>query len=154
MEKEFHIVLVEPLIPQNTGSIARLCVATNTQLHLIKPLGFDLSEKAVRRAGLDYWKHVKLHVYESFGTFKEQVPPDSNLWFISKFGKKNIYDTKFSYKDFFIFGKETTGLPDAIHKEEPKEAFLNIPMPSNNVRCINLANASAVVVYEALRQQL
>lgn len=150
----FHIALIEPLIPQNTGNIGRLCVATNSTLHLIEPLGFDISSSAVRRAGLDYWKHLNLKTYPSFAAFKEKIPSHTNLWFISKFGKKTIYDASFSKNDFLIFGKETKGLPSAVHETEPQEAFLKIPLLSKNARSLNLGNAASIVLYEALRQTL
>lgn len=147
-----NIVLFEPLIPQNTGNIGRLCVAINASLHLIKPLGFDLSEKALRRAGLDYWKHLNLQLHESYEDFRETVPGERNLWFISKFGKKTIHQVSYQKNDFIVFGQETKGLAPYIHKQEPKECFLQIPMFSQNVRSLNLANSVSITAYEAVRQ--
>jgi tRNA (cytidine/uridine-2'-O-)-methyltransferase len=149
----FHIVLVEPQIPPNTGNIGRLCVATRTRLHLIEPLGFDLSEKAVRRAGLDYWKHIDLHIYKNFAEFKAQVEPSAQLWFFTKFAKKSIYEANFKDGDYLIFGKETTGLPQEIHTSENQDFFLRIPIPENEiVRSLNLAGCAHIALYEGLRQ--
>ena len=150
----FNVVLFEPLIPQNTGSIARLCVGANATLHLIVPINFDLSEKAVRRAGLDYWPFLKLLMHKDYAAFRETVPATSNLWFVSKFGKRGIYEPKYKAEDYFVFGIKTTGLPDTIHKSEKPEQFIKIPMFSENIRCLNLANAASVVLYEAIRQNL
>ena len=124
----FNVVLVEPQIPQNTGNIGRLCVGTNTHLHLIEPLGFDISEKAVRRSGLDYWPHLTLSVHKSFEEFQAKQPEESKLWFISKFGKKTIFEAKYNPLDYFVFGRETTGLPDNVKSCARPESLLSIPM--------------------------
>ena len=104
-----HVVLVEPQIPQNTGSIARTCAATDSPLHLIGPLGFEITEKAVRRAGLDYWPHVQLHHHTSWDAFLETVSP-SACWFFSKFGVRSYSSAKFEESDALVFGSETKGL--------------------------------------------
>lgn len=148
----FKIVLVEPQIPPNTGNIGRLCIATKSELHLVEPLGFDISEKAVRRAGLDYWKHITLVTHKSYEAFRESLPSDARLWFFSKFAKQTLYDVKFQPGDYLVFGKETTGLADHIHKAEA-ERLLKVPMPGDDiVRSLNLAGTVHIALYEALRQ--
>lgn len=149
----FNIVLVEPQIPPNTGNIGRLCIATKSRFHLVEPLGFDISEKAVRRAGLDYWKHVDLTVHPSFAAFRESLPANARLWFFTKFAERSLYDAKFEPGDYLIFGKETTGLPKEVHDHEPKEHLLRVPMPGQDiVRSLNLAGTVHIALYEALRQ--
>ena len=120
----FHVVLVEPQIPQNTGNIGRLCLATGSCLHLIEPLGFDISEKAVRRSGLDYWKHVDLIVHKSYDEFKGSLPKGASLWWFTKSAAKTLYDAKLKDGDYLIFGKETTGLAQTIHWFETEQAKL------------------------------
>ncbi len=147
------IVLVEPQIPPNTGNIGRLCIATKSELHLIEPLGFDITEKAVRRAGLDYWKHVSLHRHENYPSFRASLPKDAKLWFFTKFATKNIYEAKFSENDYLVFGRETTGLPDLVKETEDPNFFLKVPMPGEDiVRSLNLAGTAHIALYEALRQ--
>jgi tRNA (cytidine/uridine-2'-O-)-methyltransferase len=147
----FHIVLVEPQIPPNTGNIGRLSIATRSRLHLVKPLGFDLSEKAVRRAGLDYWKHVDLHLHESYGEFRASLPPEARLFFFTKFATSTLYEAQFQTGDYLVFGRETTGLPKEVHNTEKN--LLRIPMPGSDiVRSLNLAGSVHVALYEALRQ--
>jgi len=149
----FNIVLIEPQIPPNTGNIGRLCIATKSRFHLVKPLGFDISEKAVRRAGLDYWKHVDLTVHETYTAFRESLPQGSQLWFFTKFAKKSLYEARFSPNDFLVFGKETTGLPESVHQNESVEKLLRIPMPGDEiVRSLNLAGSVHIALYEGLRQ--
>ena len=149
----FHVVLVEPQIPPNTGNIGRLCIATKSKLHLVEPLGFDISEKAVRRAGLDYWKHIDLTTHKSFQDFKATITPTAKLWFFTKFAKKSIYQAEFKPGDYLIFGKETTGLDPKIHDSEDPAQFLKIPMPGDEiVRSLNLAGCVHIAIYEALRQ--
>lgn len=149
----FNIVLVEPQIPPNTGNIGRLCIATRSKFHLVKPLGFDISEKAVRRAGLDYWKHVDLTVHESFAEFRASLPEKARLWYFTKFAERSIYSADFKDGDYLVFGKETTGLPKEVHDHEPKEQLLRVPMPGSDiVRSLNLAGTVHIALYEALRQ--
>ncbi|VGO22801.1 tRNA (cytidine(34)-2'-O)-methyltransferase [Pontiella sulfatireligans] len=146
----FNIVLVEPSIPPNTGNISRLCAATGTALHLIEPLGFDLSEKQLRRAGLDYWDSVNLTVYPDFDTFLEKNPSDRKFFF-STAGSRNFQEAAFQPNDYFIFGNETFGLPDEMLAAH-SESILNIPIKLDCVRSLNLSNCAAIVLYEALRQ--
>lgn len=149
----FNIVLVEPEIPPNTGNIGRLSIATRSRLHLVKPLGFDISEKAVRRAGLDYWKHVDLTMHETYADFRASLPPKARLWFFTKFAQKSVYEAEFRDGDYIIFGKETKGLAPEVQAAASPEQLLKIPMPGQEiVRSLNLAGAVHVVLYEALRQ--
>lgn len=148
-----HVVLFQPLIPANTGNIARTCAGTDTELHLIKPLGFSTDDKMLKRAGLDYWEHVNIHYYESLDDFYEKNH-GGEFFYITKFGKKTHSD--FDYTDqekdyFFIFGRETTGLPKEVI-ESNMERCLRLPM-NENIRSLNLSNTAAILIYEALRQQ-
>ena len=149
-----NIVLFQPEIPANTGNIARTCVGTKTRLHLIRPLGFSIDDKHVKRAGLDYWEHLDLIVWDSFDEFLEATS-DKNYYLITKFGQKIYSDFDFSNKNdeeiYFIFGRETKGLPKEF-REKYSEQALRIPM-SENVRSLNLSNTAALIIYEALRQQ-
>lgn len=146
-----HIVFVEPEIPPNTGNIARTCAATNTKLHLVKPLGFDISEKAVKRAGLDYWPYVDLEIHESLDDFMEKYKDKRKFLATTKGGR--IY-TDFEYvdDDMFLFGRETKGLPrDFIAQNE--EMAIRIPMSENTrLRSFNLSNSANIILFEALRQ--
>lgn len=147
----FNIVLVEPEIPPNTGSIARLCGATDSVLHLVKPLGFSTDDKQLKRAGLDYWQHVKIVYWDNFEEFLASASLEK-LHFFSK--KVATPYTKSNYKpgDFLVFGKETKGLPPFIIDSMPDKCF-NIPMTNPNIRSINLAMCCGIVLYEAIRQQ-
>ncbi|MEC1743069.1 tRNA (uridine(34)/cytosine(34)/5-carboxymethylaminomethyluridine(34)-2'-O)-methyltransferase TrmL [Schinkia azotoformans] len=148
-----HVVLYQPEIPANTGNIARTCAATNTSLHLIHPLGFSTEDKYLKRAGLDYWEFVKIHNYDSLDVFFEQNK-GGKYYFITKFGKNKHTDFDLSNIEeeiYFIFGKETTGLPKDLIAAHP-ENCLRLPM-TENVRSLNLSNTAAIIVYEALRQQ-
>ena len=149
-EVPLNIVLVEPSIPPNTGNISRLCAATGASLHLVEPLGFDLSEKQVRRAGLDYWDSVDLHTYPNLGTFFEQNP-DGNKYFFSTAGNQSYSEVAYAPGDYLIFGNETAGLPDDLLSAHP-EQVCNIPIKLDCVRSLNLSNCAAIVLYEALRQ--
>lgn len=152
LSKPFNIVLVEPEIPPNTGSIARLCAATNTILHLVKPLGFKTDDKHLKRAGLDYWRFVDIKYWEGFDSFlsgKER----SKLYFLSKKVTTPFTSCKFKPGDYLIFGKETLGLPEHVLNYYHDRCFI-IPMSNaSNVRSLNLAMAAGIVLYEALRQQ-
>lgn len=144
-----NIVLVEPEIPQNCGNIARTCAATRSRLHLIRPLGFDISEKAVRRAGLDYWPMVDLRVYDGLEQFFAEHPaPD--LWLATTKAPRSYDQARFRDGCYLFFGKETAGLPMRF-REEHRERCIRIPMRPD-ARSLNLANSVAVVAYEALRQ--
>ena len=144
-----NIVLVEPEIPQNCGNIARTCAATKSRLHLIRPLGFEISEKAVRRAGLDYWNLVEVIDYENLADFfaRNQV---ERMWCLSTKAPRCYTEATFQDGDYLFFGKETKGLPEAF-LEEHRDCCVKIPM-LEDVRSLNLSNAVAITVYEALRQ--
>ena len=147
-----QIVLVEPEIPPNTGAIARLCAATNTVLHLVEPLGFKLDDRALKRAGMDYWRQVEWHRWKNWSAFAEKIPATSKLWFIESNGEKIYSDAKFSADDYLIFGRETAGLPKQL-LEQHRESWLRIPMFNAQSRSLNLSNCVALVLFEALRQQ-
>ena len=145
----FHVVLYEPEIPQNTGNIGRLCVATHSHLHLVGPLGFELNVKARRRAGLDYWDKLVWDSHDAFSEIESDVPRD-RLWFFSKKGSVSLYDVSLREGDYLVFGCETAGLPEYIHAQYA-DRMVRIPMVGE-VRSLNLANAAAVALFEALRQ--
>ena len=146
-----HIVLVNPEIPPNTGNIARSCAATGSVLHLVKPLGFDISEKAVRRAGLDYWQHVDLRVHESLEEFLSEYDGRRMFLATTKGGIKYT-DAAFQDGDMLLFGRETAGLPRELI-EARKDCAIRIPMSKNTeLRSLNLSNAVSIVLFEALRQ--
>ena len=144
-----NIVLVEPEIPANTGNIARTCAATRSRLHLIKPLGFDISEKAVRRAGLDYWHMVDISVYENTQEFFEKNP-SGEYWLATTKAKKSYTDAHFSAGCYLLFGKETAGLSEELRSRFPEQC-IRLPM-RYDARSLNLSNSVAVICYEALRQ--
>ena len=147
----FNIVLVEPEIPPNTGSIARLCGATDTVLHLIKPLGFSTDDKHLKRAGLDYWQFVKIIYWDNLDNFLDEQP-EERLHFLSKKVSRLYTSASFQPGDFLIFGKETKGIPeDILHLYHDR--CYRIPMTNPNIRSLNLAMSAGIVLYEALRQQ-
>ena len=146
-----HIVLVEPEIPQNCGNVARTCAATGSQLHLIRPLGFDISEKAVRRAGLDYWNLVEVFDYENLEDFFRRRPEaERDLWLTTTKAPRSYQEARFTADSWLFFGKETAGLPLAL-RERYRDRCVRLPMVSE-ARSLNLANTVAAVTYEALRQ--
>ena len=145
----FNIVLVEPEIPQNTGNIARTCAATGCDLHLVKPLGFEISDKYLKRAGLDYWHLVHVHIYENLEELFAKYPNGRFYYFTTK-ARKRHSDAEYKAGDFLVFGKETKGLDEELLMSHPDEC-VRIPM-IGEARSLNLSNAAAVAVYEALRQ--
>ena len=146
-----HIVFVEPEIPPNTGNIARTCAATDTVLHLVRPLGFNIDEKSLKRAGLDYWPYVKLEVHDSLDEFMKKYG-DHRLWLATTKGDKIYTDVEYQDEDMILFGRETAGLPrDFIN--EHKESAVRIPMSADTrLRSFNLANSANIILFEALRQ--
>ena len=149
----FHVVLVEPEIPPNTGNIIRLCANTGAQLHLIEPLGFPLDDARMRRAGLDYHEFTAMKVHADWNAFINQVQPDpTRLFAITTHGSQNFAHTKFLAGDVFVFGSETKGLDPDLRNQFPTHQRLRLPMRPDN-RSLNLSNAVAVIVYEAWRQQ-
>jgi len=147
--KPFNIVLIEPEIPPNTGNIARLCAATCSTLHLVGKLGFSTDDKTLKRAGLDYWKEVEIKYWQTLDEIK-QANPNGRYFYTSKKAKKSYAEVNFQEGDFLVFGKETAGLPEKLLQENP-ETTIRIPI-FGNVRSINLATATGIVLYEALRQ--
>ena len=146
-----HVVLVEPEIPPNTGNIARSCAATGTVLHLVEPLGFLIDDKALKRAGLDYWPYVDLRVHQSLDEFMKEMKGKS-LYFITTKGEKLYTEVSYKDEDVLIFGKETKGLPKELINDN-KDRALRIPMsPDTRSRSFNLSNAANIVLFEALRQ--
>lgn len=144
-----NIVLVEPEIPQNTGNIARTCRATGSVLHIVKPMGFAIDDKKLKRAGLDYWHELDIRYYENLDDFFEKCP--GTYYFCSTKAKKRHSDAAFRDGDYLVFGKETKGLPESLLHER-YESCVRIPM-LRDIRSLNLSNAVAIVLYEALRQQ-
>ena len=145
-----RIALVEPEIPPNTGNIARLCAATNVPLHIVGATGFRLDDRAVRRAGLDYWPHVILSRHPSLSSLEESLPATRFLYLTTK-ATRSYTDWAFGPDDCLVFGRETRGLPESVLKSN-WDRCLTIPMPNPKVRSLNLATAVAIVLYEALRQ--
>lgn len=146
----FHIVLVEPQIPPNTGNIARLCAALGLSLHLVEPLGFSTEDRYLKRAGLDYWPHVDLHYHKSLNALYEEYPK-ARFFYLSKKVKRSYTEAIFHDGDFLVFGSETKGLSETL-LEKNKDYVLTIPMKQPAVRSLNLSSAVAMVVGEAIRQ--
>ena len=146
----FNLVLVHPQIPNNTGAIGRLCVNAGASLHLIKPIGFDIDEKAVRRAGLDYWDKLDLHVWENIDDFFAHNKIDSNAHFATTKTDKPYFEAEFKNGDYIFFGSETAGIPETI-LEKYKSQTITIPM-TNKGRSLNLAISTGIVLYDAIRQ--
>lgn len=144
-----HIVLIEPEIPGNTGNIARLCAATGIELHLVKPLGFSIDDKRLKRAGLDYWHLVRVHIHENFAEVKARYS-EHKFHYCSTKAPRAHSEASFGMEDMLVFGKETAGIPEDILKEN-WERCIRIPMVEG-ARSLNLSNAAAVVAYEAMRQ--
>ena len=144
-----HIVLHQPEIPANTGNIGRTCVATGTTLHLIEPLGFSISEKAVKRAGMDYWDQLDVRRYMNFQEFLEKNP-NAKIWMATTKAKHVYSEVEFGPDDYIMFGKESAGIPEEILKDHP-DTCVRIPMVGET-RSLNLSNSVAIVLYEALRQ--
>jgi tRNA (cytidine/uridine-2'-O-)-methyltransferase len=145
----FNIVLVNPEIPNNTGNIGRLSLATGSNLHLIKPLGFELDDTKLKRAGLDYWPHINLFIYENIEEFYSKNK-NANMVYFSSHGENCHWDIPFEDHQFFVFGKESVGLPKEM-VERNAESTYKIPLYSEHIRSLNLANAVSIVVYEGLK---
>ena len=145
-----HVVLVEPLIPQNTGTVGRLCVATGARLHLVEPLGFEIDEKRVRRAGLDYWKNVDLHVHPTWEDCRAAIDVAAERWyFFSSHAKRTYDEASYRHGDVVVFGQETAGLGGLLAENEGQARTIPLFGP---VRSLNLSTSVGIVVYEALRQ--
>jgi tRNA (cytidine/uridine-2'-O-)-methyltransferase len=146
----YNIVLVEPEIPMNTGNIGRLSLASGSSLHLVKPFGFELENSRLKRAGLDYWKHISLHIYDNLDEFFTQNS-DKNFVYFSSHAEKDYYAIDFKDDMFLVFGKESIGLPKSLLAENSDNLY-KIPIYSSHVRSLNLANAVSIVVYEGIRR--
>lgn len=146
----FNVVLVEPEIPPNTGNVGRLCLATGSVLHLVKPLGFSLQDRQLRRAGLDYWNEVELRTWDSFAELQRQHQPPSRYFFLTTKSLRPYYEVKFQRGDFLVFGRETKGLAESLLRAN-NDSCITIPM--RGTRSLNLATAVAIVLFEAVRQQ-
>lgn len=147
----FHIVLVAPEIPHNAGAAGRLALATGSTLHLVKPLGFSLEDKYVRRTGLDYWKDVDLHVWENFSELQQHAASTARFWFLSTKATRGLWQVPFADGDYLVFGSEGKGLPETMVYGAGEQA-LTIPMKPGSTRSLNLSTAVAIVLYEAVRQ--
>lgn len=144
-----HVALIEPEIPGNTGSIARVCAGTRVPLHLVGQLGFSLEDRYLKRAGLDYWPHVPLRVHPDWNSFRETLP-QSRLWLFTKKAQRLLWDVEYRQGDVLVFGRETQGLPAHL-TEEHEGSLLRIPI-TEHIRSLNLANAASIAIFEALRQ--
>ncbi|MBZ9689037.1 tRNA (cytidine(34)-2'-O)-methyltransferase [Clostridium estertheticum] len=145
-----NIVLFQPEIPQNTGNIGRTCVLTDCKLHLIKPLGFSLEEKQLRRAGLDYWPFLELEIHDSYEALREKYK-DATFYYSTTKASKLYSEVEYKKGDFIIFGRESSGLPDNVRDSDP-ERCIRVPMINTTTRSLNLSNTVAITTYEALRQ--
>ncbi len=149
-----RVVLIEPLIPENTGNISRTCVGTGSELHLVGPLGFEITESRVKRAGLDYWPHLALDYHDRFDLWWSKVEANrqsDRVFFVETSGERSIFDVDFRRGDWLVFGKETSGISTEQLAHRPKEAVICLPMPGP-VRSLNLANAVAISVFQLMRQ--
>jgi tRNA (cytidine/uridine-2'-O-)-methyltransferase len=146
----FHVVLVEPEIPPNTGNIARLCAATNTELHVVGVTGFRMDDRTLKRAGLDYWDEVRLHRHIDLADLYSKYP-DSRFFYLTTKTDRAYTEIEFRSGDFFVFGPETRGLPETLLAEN-KYNCLTIPMANDRIRSLNLATSVGIVLYEAIRQ--
>lgn len=149
-DPSFHIVLIEPEIPPNTGNIARLCGATDTVLHLVGKLGFSTDDKQLKRAGLDYWKAVDIRQWERLEDLQASFP-EGRFWYTSKKASLPYTDVRYEPHDFLVFGKETLGLPDHLI-EDNADRSIRIPILTSTVRSLNLSTSAGIILYEALRQ--
>jgi tRNA (cytidine/uridine-2'-O-)-methyltransferase len=148
----FHIVLVEPEIPPNTGNVGRLCLATGGHLHLVKPLGFSIDDRTLKRAGLDYWREVKVTLWDSFADLQTAQPAGARYFFLTTKTTTPYWSAKFREGDFLVFGRETKGLPESLLAANPG-SLLTIPMATGQTRSLNLATSVGIVLYEAMRQR-
>ena len=146
-----HIVLIAPEIPHNAGAAGRLALATGSRLHLVKPLGFSLDDKHVRRTGLDYWKDVDLRVWESFDELKSAADGAASYWYLSTKTKRGLWDVSFRDGDYLVFGCESRGLPEPMVREAGEQG-IRIPMVDQGIRSLNLSTAIGITLYEAMRQ--
>lgn len=146
-----NVVLLEPEIPPNAGNVARLCAATRTRLHLVEPLGFRLDDRQLKRAGMDYWRHVEWHLWPGWPAFLSSVPEGARLWFVEQGGLRRYDEVRYAVGDYLVFGRETAGLPRAI-LESHRDSWVRIPMFHSETRSLNMSNCVSLVLFEALRQ--
>lgn len=146
-----HIVLINPEIPPNTGNIARLCAVTRSTLHLIEPFGFNIDDRDLKRAGMDYWQHLEWHRWPDWVTFERQLPPSARLWMVECSGQKRYDQVHWQLDDYIVLGRETKGIPSPL-LQRYQENWIHIPMFNPTSRSLNLSNCAALVLYEALRQ--
>ena len=146
----FNVVLVEPEIPPNTGNIGRLCLATRSTMHLVKPLGFSLGNRELRRAGLDYWEELHPQLWDSFEALRRAQPARARYFFLTTKSRRAYYEVRFRKQDFLVFGRETKGLPEDLLAANVENC---ITIPMHGTRSLNLATAVAIVLFEAVRQQ-
>lgn len=146
----FNVVLVEPEIPPNTGSVARLCLATGSTLHLVKPLGFSTEDRYLRRAGMDYWRRVRLRYWESLAQFLDETASARGRYFLTTKATRRYWETRYQPEDFLVFGRETKGLPETLLQAQAQHCY-KIPMRPE-ARSLNLATAVGIVLFEAVRQ--
>ena len=146
----FNVVLIEPEIPPNTGNVGRLCLATQSTLHLVKPLGFSMDDRQLKRAGLDYWNEVNVQLWDSFDALRQAQPSEARYFFLTTKTKRVYYEAMFHRDDFLVFGRETKGLPENLLAANI-DSCISIPM--DGTRSLNLATAVAIVLFEAVRQQ-
>ena len=146
----FHVVLIEPEIPPNTGNVGRLCLATKSTLHLVKPLGFSLEDRQLKRAGLDYWNEIDLRIWDSFAQLQSNQQASTRYFFLTTKTKRAYYDVNFAAGDFLVFGRETRGLPEELLNANIDNC---ITIPMHGTRSLNLATAVGIVLFEAVRQQ-
>ncbi len=151
LKQSFKVVLIEPEIPQNTGNIGRTCVATNCELHVVGKLGFEINDKNLKRAGLDYWQHLSFHRHETFEDWLGHVKDTSRLWLFTTKTKYSYFEPKYQPGDWFVFGKETKGLAPDFLAKFPKQT-VTVPMIGEGARSLNLATCVAVAAYEGVRQ--
>ncbi|KAF0094613.1 MAG: tRNA (cytidine/uridine-2'-O-)-methyltransferase [Puniceicoccaceae bacterium 5H] len=152
-EPRLHLVLFNPEIPQNTGNIGRLCAYTDCRLHLIKPLGFKISDRHLKRSGMDYWYELDLHIHEDWAAFRTSPAAPRRLWLFTKHATRSFWGAKFEPGDGLLFGNEGHGAPDWLHEEVGEAQRLTVPRYSAKpLRSLNLASATAIATYEALRQ--
>jgi tRNA (cytidine/uridine-2'-O-)-methyltransferase len=147
----FNVVLVEPEIPPNTGNVGRLCLGAGARLHLVKPLGFSIDDKTLKRAGLDYWADVKLTVWDSWEQLRAAQSAEARFFYLTTKAKRAYWDAEFQRDDFLVFGRETKGLPEPLLAANP-DYCLTIPMQPGSTRSLNLATSVGIVLYEGIRQ--
>ena len=147
---KINIVLVNPEIPQNTGNISRTCAVTGAALHIVRPIGFEISDRTLKRAGLDYWDKLTVYYYDSFEELLS-LAADAPFYYFSSHAERSYTEADYPEGVYLVFGRESAGLPDELHQKYP-EQFCRIPMPGEFNRSLNLANAASIVLYEALRQ--